>query len=292
MLRALMVRRGPEELRADAMFAVAAEQPPSPWRYLALHSLATAHLLAGDAAGADRILADAVEVAHAAGLVPFYALAVRSSLAMAGGDWAAAGRHARESHCLFERTVLAHIATSIHVHAVMARVAMHEGDLALARQELVHAQLARTHASYAAPWVSVPALMDLARGYLAIGDAAGARTVVAEAEAIVRHRPRLGVLPGQLEELRARVSDARATFVGSSTLTTAELRLLPTLSTPYTFKEIGERLGRSQHTVKTQAISIYGKLGASTRSEAIERAIELGLLEPFPGVPDRPRPEA
>jgi LuxR family maltose regulon positive regulatory protein len=40
----------------------------------------------------------------------------------------------------------------------------------------------------------------------------------------------------------------------------------------------------SRHTVKTQAISIYGKLGASSRSEAVQRAIELGLLEPFPGI--------
>ncbi len=291
MLRAAMARRGPEEMRADAESAVAAERPPSPWRYLALHELAMAHLLVGDSIQADHLLADAVEVARASGLVPFHALAVRASLAMAAGDWIAAGVHARESHHLFERTVLAHMATSIHVHAAAARVAMHEGDLRLARQELVHAQLARPHASHAAPWVSVLALMDLARGYLAVSDAAGARTVVAEAEAIVRHRPQLGVLVTQLAELRTRVTDARATFVGSSSLTTAELRLLPNLSTPYTFKEIGERLFLSQHTVKTQAISIYGKLDASTRSEAIERAIELGLLEPFPGVPRR-RPEA
>jgi LuxR family maltose regulon positive regulatory protein len=136
------------------------------------------------------------------------------------------------------------------------------------------------------------ALMDLARGYLAIGDTTGARTVVAEADAIVRRRPLLGALVPQLADLRGRVTDARATFEGSSSLTTAELRLLPDLSTPYTFKEIGERLFLSPHTVKTQAVSIYRKLDASTRSEAIERAIELGLLEPFPGVPLRYRPPA
>jgi ATP/maltotriose-dependent transcriptional regulator MalT len=40
----------------------------------------------------------------------------------------------------------------------------------------------------------------------------------------------------------------------------------------------------SRHTVKTQTVSIYGKLGASSRGEAVDRAIELGLLEPFPGL--------
>ena len=66
--------------------------------------------------------------------------------------------------------------------------------------------------------------------------------------------------------------------LGASSLTTAELRLLPLLSTHLTLPEIGERLFVSRHTVKTQAISVYRKLGVSSRSEAITRMHELGLL--------------
>jgi LuxR family transcriptional regulator, maltose regulon positive regulatory protein len=33
----------------------------------------------------------------------------------------------------------------------------------------------------------------------------------------------------------------------------------------------------SQHTVKTQAVSVYRKLGASSRSQAVQRAQQLGL---------------
>jgi LuxR family maltose regulon positive regulatory protein len=40
-------------------------------------------------------------------------------------------------------------------------------------------------------------------------------------------------------------------------LTGAELRLLPYLATHLTFVEIGQRLYLSQHTVKTEATSIY-----------------------------------
>ena len=58
----------------------------------------------------------------------------------------------------------------------------------------------------------------------------------------------------------------------------AELRLLPLLTTHLTFREIGERLFVSQNTVKTQAISIYRKLDATSRGEAVERATALGLL--------------
>ena len=62
-------------------------------------------------------------------------------------------------------------------------------------------------------------------------------------------------------------------------LTGAELRLLPYLATHLTFPEIASRLFISRNTVKTEAVAIYRKLGASSRSDAIERAVEVGLLE-------------
>jgi LuxR family maltose regulon positive regulatory protein len=62
-------------------------------------------------------------------------------------------------------------------------------------------------------------------------------------------------------------------------LTGAELRLLPMLATHLSFREIGERLYVSRNTIKTQAISVYRKLGVSARSAAVDRAAELGLIE-------------
>ena len=38
-------------------------------------------------------------------------------------------------------------------------------------------------------------------------------------------------------------------------------------------------LALSPHTIKSQMKSIYRKLGASTRNQAVTRARELGLLE-------------
>jgi LuxR family maltose regulon positive regulatory protein len=130
----------------------------------------------------------------------------------------------------------------------------------------------------------VDALLELARAHLAMSDPAGARSVIREAEDIARRRPDIGILRGELEGMRLRVADASSTLVGSSSLTAAELRLLPILSTYLSFQEIADRLHVSRNTIKTQALSIYGKLQASSRSEAVERAVELGLLEPFPGL--------
>ena len=170
------------------------------------------------------------------------------------------------------------------MYAVGARVAIHRGDLDRGRDDLVRAQLVRPLATHAAPWFAVDALLELARAYLAISDPAGAQVVVREAERIVRLRPDLGTLTTDLIDIRRRLAGTAATLAGSSTLTGAELRVLPFLPTYLSFQEIGERLFISRHTVKTQAMSIYGKLQASSRGEAVERAVELGLLEPFHGL--------
>ena len=66
---------------------------------------------------------------------------------------------------------------------------------------------------------------------------------------------------------------------GASALTAAELRLLPLLVTHLSFPQIGEELFLSRNTIKSQAISIYRKLGVASRSLAVTRARELGLLD-------------
>jgi len=73
------------------------------------------------------------------------------------------------------------------------------------------------------------------------------------------------------------------TEVGNGTqkgfhLTRAESQVLPFLPTHLTIEEIGAHLGRSRSTVKTHVANIYEKLGVGKRSEAVDRARELGLL--------------
>jgi LuxR family transcriptional regulator, maltose regulon positive regulatory protein len=142
----------------------------------------------------------------------------------------------------------------------------------------------RGYLSRAIPWFGVQTRLELARAHLNLADVEGARTLIREADDVIRHRPSLGTLPQQIKELRTQLTNV--TSVGSgwaSTLTAAELRLLPLLTTHLSFREIAERLYVSRNTVKSQAISVYRKLDASSRSEAIDRAVELGLVDtPLP----------
>ena len=61
-------------------------------------------------------------------------------------------------------------------------------------------------------------------------------------------------------------------------LSPAELRLLRFLPTHLTFPQIADELFVSANTVKTQARSIYEKLGVSSRNEAVACAQTAGLL--------------
>jgi LuxR family transcriptional regulator, maltose regulon positive regulatory protein len=169
--------------------------------------------------------------------------------------------------------------TSALVYAWAARVALQFGDPAEGRRCIGRAARLRPLLNYALPVVSVQALLEMARAYIALADQGGARAVLRQAGDVFQQRPALGNLPRQADELRAKVETVRAQALGASSLTTAELRLLPLLPTHLSFREIGERLYVSRHTVKTQAISIYRKLGVSSRSETIDRMHELGLLE-------------
>src|SRR5207249_10607877 len=124
------------------------------------------------------------------------------------------------------------------------------------------------------------ARIELARVHLGLADIAGARTLVREIDAVLRRRPALGNLVGEARALRTRLASERGSATpGASALTAAELRLLPLLLTHLSFPEIASEFCLSRNTIRSQAMSIYQKLGASSRSQAVTRSRELGLLE-------------
>ncbi len=62
-------------------------------------------------------------------------------------------------------------------------------------------------------------------------------------------------------------------------LTPRELDVLRLLAEGAGNRAIGERLGISDHTVKFHLAAIFGKLGVTTRTAAVRRALRLGWIE-------------
>ncbi len=61
-------------------------------------------------------------------------------------------------------------------------------------------------------------------------------------------------------------------------LTEREMEVLQLLRGSLSRREIATEVGRSLNTIKTQTQAIYRKLGVSTRSAAITRALDTGIL--------------
>jgi LuxR family maltose regulon positive regulatory protein len=110
---------------------------------------------------------------------------------------------------------------------------------------------------------------------LELQDLAAAERWSARAREALERYPDAGMLRGRAERLRSALEQARI----REPLTPAEHRVLELLPTHLTDREMAERLFVSKNTVKTHLRGLYRKLEAGTRSEAVERARELGLLK-------------
>jgi LuxR family transcriptional regulator, maltose regulon positive regulatory protein len=282
LVRAVLCRGGVKQMRADADEAVrrfTAEGIRAP---IAALCQGLARILSGDLDGGDASFADAVTIATDAGAPEGLAeaLSERSLVAMARGDWSRAEDLAEQARGTLRRAGIEDSYATTLVCAVAARVALHRGDAQAARQHLVGAQRTRALLTYAFPHLAVQARIELIRVRLALGDLAGARTLMQEVNELLRQRPGLGTLVGEAQAFRDQLANERGSSIpGASSLTAAELRLLPMLSTHLSFAEIAAEMSLSRSTVSSQAMSIYRKLGAGSRSQAVARSRELGLLE-------------
>ena len=276
-LRAILCRHGVEQMRADADDATRGWAAANIVGPASVALQGTARILCGDLDGGDAFLRDAISIGDVGAPDTLAnALCERSLVAMARSQWSRAEAFADQARAVAPRARM----ENAFVYAVQARVALHRGDVPAARRELVNAQRSRHLLTYATPPVAVQARIELIRVYLALGDLAGARTLMREIDELLRRRPGLGTLVGEAQALQGQLSRRRgADAPGASALTAAELRLLPLLSTHLTFAELGTELFLSPNTLKKQAVSIYRKLDAATRGQAVARARELGLLE-------------
>ena len=282
LLRAALCLDGAERMLAAADAALGELPEDSAWVATAHLLKGAAHVLLGDEEQGDEILARAAEAAEGVGAreTRILALGERAVLAEGRGDQPAAEQLALEAREAGEEAHVEGYSTAALELATFARSLLRHGRWDQARSNLARALDSIPALTHAIPWLAVQTRLELARACVALRDPDGARTLLAEIDEIVGRRPRLGVLPAQAAELRRQVDAIPGVHGGrTSGLTAAELRLLPLLATHLSFREIGERLYVSRNTVKTQAISAYRKLGVSCRSDAIEKASQLGLLD-------------
>jgi DNA-binding NarL/FixJ family response regulator len=118
--------------------------------------------------------------------------------------------------------------------------------------------------------------------YTADADEQTARDVLAAgAVALVLKEAPLADLVRALESAlagRVYLDPVLARAPGAGSLTPRELDVLTLLAEGLQHEEIGRRLGISSETVRTHLRKACGRLGASTRTQAVAKALRLGLI--------------
>lgn len=281
-LRAHMMPNGVEQALADAELALDQLSPLSGWRPSALLARGVAHALLGATDPAFDDLTATVEQARLMRNMTdvYVGEAQQALLAAREGAWEEAGRRTGAAQAAIAEAGLGDYGLTAIAHVAMARVAIHEGRPADARAALARAHRVRPLLDHGLPWVTIQVGLELTRAHLALAEAGPARTVFRETERVLELRPNMGFLVEDARDLGEQVAATSGpSGAWAMSLTAAELRLLPYLATHLTIPEIAGRLYISRNTVKSETIAIYRKLAVSSRSQAIERAVEVGLLE-------------
>jgi LuxR family transcriptional regulator, maltose regulon positive regulatory protein len=169
-------------------------------------------------------------------------------------------------------------------YAALGRALARQGELAEAEVQLERALAPVGIDSMRAQRAF--ALLLLAPARRGRGDLAGARILVEQARELIEQFTDPGILPALLEQTEQALAPApRRSVEAAAPLTERELVVLRLLPTRLSTREIGRELSVSVTTIRSQVQAIYRKLQASTRSEAVARARELGLLPWTPADP-------
>ena len=255
----------------------------SPWLPAAGALSGIALALSGQSGPALSRLRESEELAAALGdhAARVDCLVALGALAFDRGLWRESEELVMRAHGLMTTHQLQELPTSAYAVSMVALVRARRGESAEAAYALDQAHRLTGAVAGLAPWIQIQARILQANTSLMLGDAAAARRLTCQARQLAGDRRLPLLLSSGLEQAEHTLAHLPAdSTYGLSPFTVAELRILRLLPTHLSFPEMGAMLFVSRHTVKTQALSTYRKLGAASRHEAVERACALGYLPP------------
>jgi LuxR family transcriptional regulator, maltose regulon positive regulatory protein len=251
---------------------------PSPLHWMAQAVLGQALYLSGQPAGARPPLEELVRRVSAAEQ-PYAVVAALALLSLLAGDednQAEAEALAHRAAEAAEAQGLTAVPLSAIAHVALGRALLRAGRLAEAQErlewalELYQIDGMAVHRAHA--------LLLLAAARQAQGDLAGARALRDRAQQLIEELADPGMLPALLQRTSRTAGPAPRRAKAPAPLTARELAVLRLLPTRLSTREIGRELHVSVNTVRSQIRSVYRKLGATSRAEAVTQAQQLGLL--------------
>jgi LuxR family maltose regulon positive regulatory protein len=275
-----------EILSADRLCGSAfpAVVPLTAWRALACVARGTALLWQGRYDEADHWLGESIRDAYATyhRLVLVRALGARAACALLSGHGERAPALSGEALQMAEADGLGgHFVTAL-AHLSRARLLLEMATVDEAEASLFRAEEVLGEAGQSGVDPHVRVLCHMLRAQLE--DARHNGGAAREARGAARRTAASCESPGVLPELLISTENgssgpaASLPLTGPEGLSAGERRILRALCGPLTLREIAAEFYVSHNTVKTQVRSVFRKLDAHSRSGAIERARECGVL--------------
>jgi hypothetical protein len=177
--------------------------PPSPYRIRRISTplgLGMSWYFSGNVVQARRVLEGGLRLTDGGHpIVRIGMLSFQSFAATDEGHPEEAESLAREAKALVDRFRLQRIPQATLAPIALGRALAGDGKLEEAQEELESAYSARRRLPGLSPWPTLVGLLALAPVRAALGDRAGARTVLAEARGILDDNPDAGMFPERLE---------------------------------------------------------------------------------------------
>lgn len=199
-------------------------------------------------------------------------------LALRVDDLTEADRLTSRALAIMERYNLKGVLPTLPVFPVGALVAAKSGRVEESRRHRAAAQEMLDRLDFVSPRSGLYAHLLLGQAAMAIGDWSLARESATEGRRARRLDPSATYLNAELDELLAVLAAENNTSTLVTPLTDAEFRVLRYLPTHLSLQEVADELNISRHTAKSHSVSIYRKLGVSSRSEAVTEALRLGIM--------------
>ena len=282
MIRGLVGSDGPDRMLIDAQDAVALENNhTSPWHAVARTVLGQAAFVTGNLRLARHHLAAATAAPLAPQILRILAYAVLSLCEAEQGDSAASRRHAQLAMAVVTDHAMQNHPNVLPAYTAYGAALAAQGHLPAAMDTLEVGLRSARRALGLGPWPLIHHLIAMASVTGRMGDPDGrADLLLAEVDSIT---PWTGA---SLAATHGRVAAARVLIppvtgeppvvspvVGES-LTAREREILHRLQGHQTLREIAGDLWVSYNTVKTITGSVYRKLGAHSRSQAVTIALQ------------------
>ncbi len=280
LIRGMFGFGGPLDMLASAQRAAELETDGnSPWYAVARVALGHASYVAGDLDAAANVLPKAAYSEAAPALIRILALAMLSLTQAELGRLDRSHKSAADAMKVVEARSLHALPSVALAFTALGQSQAASGDLENAMATLDHGLNLRRKVPGLSPWPTIHHLLVMGRVAIMANDLPLARRLLDEVSPLMRQYQQ-GMVPmiARLDEVKKRLRESQTPGPHTESLTAREIEVLRRLRSSLSLSEIASELYLSPNTVKTHTMTLYRKLGARSRSEAVKIGRERLLI--------------